>query len=45
MIAERTLTRSAQFALNGRAVWRDLLGGHFTKIHFHLRGCWRAFRF
>jgi hypothetical protein len=42
MIISETLTRSEQFVLNGRAVWRDLVRGEVDKLCFHLRGCWRA---
>lgn len=42
MIYDRTLTRSEQFALNSRAIWRDLVCGQLDKLRFHLRGCWRA---
>jgi len=42
MIISATLTRTEQLALNGRAVWRDLLTGEVEKLCFHLRGLWRA---
>ncbi|MFT3868819.1 MAG: hypothetical protein QM715_10205 [Nibricoccus sp.] len=44
MITDHILTRSQQLALNGRAVWRDLMTRHFGKLRFHLRGCLRALR-
>jgi hypothetical protein len=42
MVISASLTRSEQFVLNGRAVWRDLFRGEVGKLYFHLRGCWRA---
>lgn len=42
MVITVPLPRSAQIRLNGRAVLRDVMNGHFHKVGFHLRGFWRA---